>query len=48
VRADAAKDLSSITIALASGLNERDARRLYTNWLVDQALAAERQLAPAF
>jgi DNA-binding transcriptional ArsR family regulator len=48
VRADAAKDLSSITIALASGLNERDARRLYTNWLVDQALAAERTLAPAF
>ncbi|WP_330328272.1 transcriptional regulator [Streptomyces pseudovenezuelae] len=48
VRADAAKDLSSITIALASGLNERDARRLYTNWLVDQAIVAERTLTPAF
>lgn len=48
VRKDAAADLSSITIALTSGLNERDARRLYTNWLVDQALAAERRLTPAF
>jgi len=48
VRKDAAADLSSITIALASGLNERDARRLYTNWLVDQALAAEHRLTPAF
>jgi DNA-binding transcriptional ArsR family regulator len=50
VRKDAANDLSSITLALASGLNERDARRLYTNWLVDQALAAQRRadLAPAF
>lgn len=48
VRKDAAEDLSSITLALNNGLNERDARRLYTNWLVDQALAAERQLTPAF
>lgn len=48
VRKDAAEDLSSITLALANGLNERDARRLYTNWLVDQAIAAERQLTPAF
>lgn len=48
VRKDAAEDLSSITLALANGLNELDARRLYTNWLVDQALAAERQLTPAF
>lgn len=48
VRKDAAEDLSSITVALANGLNERDARRLYTNWLVDQALAAERRLTPAF
>lgn len=50
VRKDAANDLSSITLALASGLNERDARRLYTNWLVDQALAAQRRadLTPAF
>lgn len=48
VRKDAAEDLSSITLALDSGLNERDARRLYTNWLVDQALAEQRRLAPAF
>lgn len=48
VRKDAADDLSSITLALANGLDERDARRLYTNWLVDQALAAERHLTPAF
>ncbi|NUS88760.1 MAG: helix-turn-helix transcriptional regulator [Streptomyces sp.] len=50
VRKDAADDLSSITSALASGMPEQDARRLYTNWLVDQALAAERraELAPAF
>ncbi|MGW2384368.1 helix-turn-helix domain-containing protein [Streptomyces sp. NPDC001658] len=48
VRKDASADLSSITLALANGLNERDARRLYTNWLVDQALAAERAAIPAF
>ncbi|WND24152.1 helix-turn-helix domain-containing protein [Streptomyces violaceus] len=50
VRKDAAEDLSSITSALASGMSDRDARRLYTNWLVDQALAAQRrsELAPAF
>lgn len=48
VRKDAAEDLSSITLALANGLDERDARRLYTNWLVDQAIAAERRLTPAF
>jgi hypothetical protein len=29
-------------------MTERDARRLYTNWLVDQALAADRRLTPAF
>jgi len=50
VRADAAKDLTSITIAIDSGLPETEARRLYTNWLVDQALAAQRraELTPAF
>jgi DNA-binding transcriptional ArsR family regulator len=48
VRKDATEDPSSITLALANGLNERDARRLYTNWLVDQAIAAERRLTPAF
>jgi DNA-binding transcriptional ArsR family regulator len=48
VRADAAADPSLIISALETGMDERDARRLYTNWLVDQALAAQRQLAPAF
>ena len=50
VRADAAKDLTTITIAIDSGLPETEARRLYTNWLVDQALAAQRraELTPAF
>lgn len=50
VRVEAQADLSVITDAINAGLPETDARRLYTNWLVDQALAAERraQLAPAF
>jgi DNA-binding transcriptional ArsR family regulator len=48
VRAEASADLSLITSALANGMTERDARRLYTNWLVDQALAADRRLTPAF
>lgn len=48
VRKDAAEDLSSITSALAVGMSERDARQLYTNWLVDQALAAERTAIPAY
>lgn len=50
VRADAEADLDSIVVALASGMRETDARRLYTNRLVDKALTAERraQLAPAF
>ncbi|MEV5915801.1 transcriptional regulator [Streptomyces chartreusis] len=48
VRADAAKDLTTITAAIDAGLPESEARRLYTNWLVDQALAAQRQLTPAF
>ncbi|NUS82750.1 MAG: helix-turn-helix transcriptional regulator [Streptomyces sp.] len=50
VRKDAAADLSSITAALDAGLCEQDARRLYTNWFVDQALAAQRraELTPAF
>jgi DNA-binding transcriptional ArsR family regulator len=48
VRADAEADLSLITSALETGMAETDARRLYTNWLVDQALTAERRLAPAF
>lgn len=50
VRAEAADDLEIITDAISAGLPERDARRLYTNWLVDQALAAQRRntLTPAF
>lgn len=48
IRAEATADLSIITNAINAGLPERDARRLYTNWLVDQALAAERRLSPAF
>ena len=48
VRADAAKDLTTITAAIDSGLPESEARRLYTNWLVDQALAEARRLTPAF
>lgn len=50
IRAEAAADLTHITRAIDLGMTERDARRLYTNWLVDQALAAQRRaaLAPAF
>ncbi|MFI9778609.1 winged helix-turn-helix domain-containing protein [Streptomyces sp. NPDC051956] len=48
VRADAAADLTLILAALDIGMPETDARRLYTNWLVDQALVGARRLAPAF
>lgn len=48
IRAEAAEDLTQITRAIDLGMTEQDARRLYTNWLVDQALAAERRLTPAF
>jgi hypothetical protein len=49
-RAEAAKDHRVILNALESGMPELDARRLYTHWLVDQALAAQRraELTPAF
>jgi hypothetical protein len=53
-RAEALKDPSVITGAINSGLPERDARRLYTSRLVDQALALEAiasrnaTLPPAF
>ncbi|MFG2359458.1 winged helix-turn-helix domain-containing protein, partial [Streptomyces sp. NPDC048521] len=47
-RAEAAQDFTIIYNALATGMSERDARRLYTNWLVDQALNAQRTLTPAF
>ncbi|MFE5030211.1 winged helix-turn-helix domain-containing protein [Streptomyces sp. NPDC056656] len=48
VRADAAADLTLILAALDIGMPETDARRLYTHWLVDQALAGAQRLAPAF
>ncbi|MFE9812372.1 winged helix-turn-helix domain-containing protein [Streptomyces sp. NPDC005548] len=48
MRAAAAKDPALILSALATGMSEHDARRLYTNWLVDQALAAQRSLTPAY
>jgi hypothetical protein len=48
VRAEAAADLSEITRAIENGMTEHDARRLYTNRLVNQALAADRNLAAAF
>ena len=47
-RQDAAADPDSIITALESGMSEHDARALFTDWLVDQALAAARRLAPAF
>jgi hypothetical protein len=54
-RADAIADPTVITDAIHAGLPERDARRLYTNRLVDQALALEAinarrnaTFAPAF
>jgi DNA-binding transcriptional ArsR family regulator len=53
-RAEALEDPSVITGAIREGLPEADARRLYTNLLVDQALALERiaarnvTYAPAF
>ncbi|WP_329126217.1 helix-turn-helix domain-containing protein [Streptomyces sp. NBC_01353] len=45
-RRDAERDLSLIRAALDCGMSERDARRLYTNRLVDQALRTT--LSPAF
>jgi DNA-binding transcriptional ArsR family regulator len=45
VRVEAAADLSEITRAIENGMTEHDARRLYTNRLVDQAIAADRRLA---
>jgi DNA-binding transcriptional ArsR family regulator len=53
-RAEALEDPSVITGAIREGLPEADARRLYTNRLVDQAIALERiaarnaTFAPAF
>jgi DNA-binding transcriptional ArsR family regulator len=50
MRVEAAADPTLILAALDTGMSERDARRLYTGWLVDQALAAQRHadLTPAF
>ncbi|MFE1451915.1 helix-turn-helix domain-containing protein [Streptomyces olivaceoviridis] len=48
MRAAAAIDPGFIYSALETGMSEQDARRLFTNWLVDQALTAQRTLAPAF
>ncbi|MFE6808621.1 winged helix-turn-helix domain-containing protein [Streptomyces sp. NPDC057681] len=47
LRTDAEADPQLILSALTL-MPERDVRRLYTNWLVDQALAAQRTLASAF
>ncbi|MET8585699.1 helix-turn-helix domain-containing protein [Streptomyces collinus] len=47
-RAEAAQDFTIIYNALETGMSEHDARRLFTNWLVDQALAAQRTFTPAF
>ncbi|MFB7592405.1 winged helix-turn-helix domain-containing protein [Streptomyces sp. NPDC056169] len=46
LRADAQTDPGLILAALDSGMPERDVRRLYTNWLVDQTL--RNAPAPAF
>lgn len=48
IRAEAERDLTQITRALETGMTETDARRFYTNWLVDQALAAQQTAVPAF
>jgi DNA-binding transcriptional ArsR family regulator len=50
MRAEAAADPTLILAALDTGMSERDARRLYTGWLVDQALAAKSHadLTPVF
>ncbi|MFD7995558.1 transcriptional regulator [Streptomyces mexicanus] len=48
MRAAATRDPGFIYSALETGMSERDARRLFTNWLVDQALNTQRTLAPAF
>ncbi|WP_416520052.1 helix-turn-helix domain-containing protein [Streptomyces achromogenes] len=48
MRAAAEIDPQFICNALATGMSEHDARRLFTNRLVDQALNAQRTLTPAF
>lgn len=48
MRAEAAKDPAVILSALETGMSEEDACRLFTKWLVHQALAANRALTPAF
>ena len=48
IRAAAAHDPFDVIRALETGMTEHDARRLFTNFLVDQALAAQRRLTPAF
>jgi hypothetical protein len=48
MRAAAEIDPEFICNALATGMSEHDARRLFTNRLVDQALNAQRTLTPAF
>ncbi|MFF8610823.1 transcriptional regulator [Streptomyces sp. NPDC015346] len=45
MRAAAEADPGLIFAALSSGMSERDARRLYTNALVDRALRTEKRLA---
>ncbi|MEU9703078.1 helix-turn-helix domain-containing protein [Streptomyces sp. NPDC047981] len=45
MRAAAEADLELITAALETGMSERDARRLYTNRLVDRALRTRKDLA---
>lgn len=47
MRADAEADPQLILSALEL-MPERDVRRLYTNWLVDQTLKTSRTLTPAF
>jgi hypothetical protein len=48
MRAMATRNPAFILDSLSLGMSERDARRLFTNWLVDQALKAQRTLTPAF
>jgi hypothetical protein len=48
MRAEATRNPAFILDSIALGMTERDARRLFTNWLVDQAYAADARLTPAF
>ncbi|NUS26772.1 MAG: helix-turn-helix transcriptional regulator [Streptomyces sp.] len=50
MRAEGARNPAFILDSIDLGMTEQDARRLFTNWLVDQALAAQRraELTPAF